>query len=406
MNIEKNKLKVEEIKNLEKPQELIKQVIINHNENELNLDLNLDLELELPDSDIVDIRKSKDFQNLTFSKFKRSEVLKELLKNLINSKIEDSCYWSIELICSGHFKYLWEVFVEFYTTYIHMGNVKISIYLERIHQQFTQIIKQGYQHDILSLRNHPKIRLMFGELICILCSAKKKHCFSLIKLERMDYDWIHLKEHLKAPNTDFVKHILLQDDPQSLLMPLNEFAYHIHQSNKNTMEACYWVEWIIGFDAFCQPKLKCERRCFAPVEPNHQMEIIWIIWGALLHEAKTRTQTPLLYQIMRSLLYLFGMYYTTNSVKKRKTIIYFAIGILCDPLEMDECIRIMPLDKIDIMDRMKHNIDYIYRQLKHNEEAPDMNYLMEDNKTNRLNKMLNQLDKLDQIDAVIRKQHS
>jgi hypothetical protein len=352
-------------------------------------------------SNINDIRGTKDFQNVTFSKFKRSEVLKELLKNLINSKVEDSCYWCIELICSGHFKQLWELFVDYYTTYIHSGNVKISIYLEKQHQKFQEIAKQGYQHDVLSLRNNSHIRGMFGEIIYVLCVAKKKHCFSMIKLDRMDYDWIHLKELMKAPNLEFVEHLLLQEDPQSLLMPLNEFAYHIHAQHKNTMEACYWVEWILGFDAQCHPKLKCERRVFAPVESTKQMDVVWMIWGALLAETKQR-QLPLIAKIVHSLLYLFGIHYTSTSFKKKKNILYFAICILCDPLDLNEAI--LPPDKMGELETVKDNIDYIYRQIKHNEEAPDMDYLYQNkdtDKNRKIKKTLDQLEQLDQLDATL-----
>ena len=58
---------------------------------------------------IEDSRKIQEFRNISFSYYKKSDVKKELCKSIVSGKIEDSCYWSAELICAGHFMYLWEI---------------------------------------------------------------------------------------------------------------------------------------------------------------------------------------------------------------------------------------------------------------------------------------------------------
>ena len=60
---------------------------------------------------INDIRTSKDFQGYSFSNHKKSEVRKQLIQNILNSKIEESCYWSAELLCAGHFVELWDIII-------------------------------------------------------------------------------------------------------------------------------------------------------------------------------------------------------------------------------------------------------------------------------------------------------
>jgi hypothetical protein len=343
------------------------------------------------DSEINDIRLEKDFKGSTFSKFKKTDVKKELLNSLIKTKIEPACYWSAELICAGHYVDLWDLIIFFYAKFIHLGNPKIAIYLELRLNQFKDIVRNGFLGNEIRLRNNDKIRRMFCEIMCILCDATRKHSFDHIKISKEDFDMTLMTERFKAPSIKYAEEIFMKDDPKELFVAINEFAYNISEDNKNIVSACYWIEWIIEFENVCKikrGKCKCERRVNVQVDNKFQMEIIWMIWDIFLMESRKRTK--IFQKIINALLTLFTLKYTTGSHKKRKYILYFIVSMFCENINTnDEIIRDNQKEVIGIV---IDKIDIIYKQIKKNEESPDTDYLFKDVKQSNLEKTIQKLE--------------
>lgn len=344
-------------------------------------------------NEINDVRLRQDFKGYTFSNFKKTDVKKELIENLKKGKIEQSCYWCAEFICAGHYGDLWDIIIDFFSKYIHIGNPKIVSYLEMRIMNFKNILENGYSGIEIQLRNNPKIRRLFAEVICILCDSKKRHAYNELKVKQEDFDLTYMTERFKAPNVSYADPIFLKDDPKELFIASNEFAYNISEECKNSVGACYWMEWIIEFENICKhrrEKCKCERRIFAPVDPKLQMEIIWILWDIFLSESAKRSK--LIQKLVNSALRIFCLKYTAGCHKKRRYIMYFVIEILTESYQTTE--PIVKEDDAEKIQLVLQNIDDIYKQIKKNEVTPNTDYLFNNLNENNLRSTIAKLEQM------------
>ena len=325
-------------------------------------------------SDINDIRTSSQFKGVSFSKYKKTDVRKQLIDNIKSGKLEPACYWCAELICAGHYMEVWEIILHYTGKHIHLGNPKIVIYLQMRFEIFRNIISQGQFLNELQLRNHPTIRKLFAEVISTLTLSNKKHSFEPIKINRVEeFDMTQMTERLKAPSVKYGEPMLQKDDPRELFIAINEFAYNLSEDKHDTIGACYWIEWTIEFDNICKKRKEpclCERRSSVPVEKKFQRDIIWILWDVLFHYSE-KLNNAFIDKLMKCINEIFCIKYTSASSKKRRYLLYFAVALLTEPVPTNiELMSNKPMIQ-NIVDK----INAVYKQIKKTEESPNTEYL-------------------------------
>lgn len=349
----------------------------------------------MDDTEINDIRLDKDFKGVSFSKYKKTEVKKELLNSISNEKIEYACNWCAELICAGHYIELWDIILLFISKNIHLANPKLPTYIEIRYQNFRDIVGGGYIGNELSMRNNPKIRRLFCEIISVLCFSNKKHPFEPVDIDVNEiFDISKLSNKLRAPNMTYAQDIFLAGDPKEIFITINEFAYSIHADVKDSLKACYWIEWMIEFEGTCRKKkepCKCERRSFVSVHDKYQMDSIWIIWEIMIEVSKEKSSV--IQRIISSLLSLFCIKYNTSCIRKRRYLIYYAINILTEKINLD----IAMIPKKNEIEKIVEKIDSIYKQIKKNEESPNTDYLFANTKQASLEKTIKKIDMMNQV---------
>ena len=331
-------------------------------------------------NEINDIRTIQDFRISSFSKYKKTEVSKELLKSLMHNKNENSVYWSVEMVCSGMFLELWTVIIKYICVHIYVANPSLPIYINKRIEDFKNILKNGYVDNELMLRNNKKIRTLFAEVIAIILSSNKKNKLSNVELESNDFTIHKMSTKFSAKDTFLIDKIYNKDDPKETYMAFNEFAYNLNKHN--SLSSCYWAEWIIEYESICKKNktvCKCERREFMKVQDKYQMSIIWILWELILEETKNK---PKIYEkICKSLLDIFCLRYSLSNNKKLKGVIYYAIYLLCEKVDIDGSF----VHNKDLVNMIVSKIEKFYKQIKNNEIAPKTDYLFKnvDTKSNR-----------------------
>ena len=325
---------------------------------------------------INDVRTSTDFRATSFSKFKMTEVRKEFVKAIHSGKIEPACYWCAEMVCSGHIADVWELMIQYMSKHIHLANPKIAIYLDMRFSVFRNIAATVYQE--LDMRNNDKIRKLFAEVVCTLTLSNKKPSLEPMKINRAsEFDMTRMSERLKAPSMDYAQSVFKVKDPKEMFIAVNEFAFHVSPTagSRDMSRACYWFEWAIELEQICKARKEpclCERRAQYPVERKFSKDVIWLFWDVLLAASGNGEQHPMIDKTMHSLMRLFCVKYTTASCKRRRYLLYYAIGLLTEPI-VSLHVDMMP-DRA-LLETVVNQIDQVYRQIKKNEVGPKTDYL-------------------------------
>jgi len=191
---------------------------------------------------IYDNRPDKEFNTTTFSNYKKSDVIKALIKSINTQDVENSVFWSVELLCSGRLKDLWDIYLQAMGKYIRSGNPKLAIYISTRFDKFKDIIMNGYSDNEIEVRSSIEMRKLIAEITLVLCFSPKKPALEMLKInKKTDFSFDILGKQLKADSMLWCKKVMIDDDPNEIILAINEFSYHLNK--KNLLKSCYWVDW-------------------------------------------------------------------------------------------------------------------------------------------------------------------
>jgi hypothetical protein len=288
-----------------------------------------------------DYRTLSDYKLITYSGYSRSVVNTQLLKRLEQADYETSFYWAAELMCAGHWEDVWYTVLHYICIHVNVGNVLLPGYVWKRMGTARAIVHQ--ESGAFEYRNNADMRILLAELITVAIMAKQTPPIILVKVRpEVDLCMNLLSSKLEA-TASYTDRILLPKDTHDIKVPLNEFMYHLGYSTDptdpmdpirkpNMMHACYWMEWVLLFEQTCRSKkcpLTIQARTVYEVQSALQSDVVFVLWDTI-RLLSSDEHTPLDTQKQKAIQYLIQLFchsYTRTNLKKRKSILYYAISI-------------------------------------------------------------------------------
>ena len=332
-------------------------------------------------AEVFDTRAPGAFRQMTFSKFKKTDVKRELINSLLNARVEAANYWSAELLCAGHQMDLWEYLMFYMGKHVSLANPKLPIYVHMRLQSYVTIEKRENLNDVLSFRNSENMRRLFAELTSVMCFSPRRPTYEYVRIDRAEeFDLSNLRsERLRAPSPEFARRFFRKDDAREVFIPCNEFAYALRAGDVS--QSLYWIEWLFQFEAMCKRKrdhVLCDRRA-VNVSLKLQDQLVWLIWEILQGTVDEKEEClrvggeDVASKVVHALHDLFCFGYTSMTVaRRRKYMLYQAVFVVAE--QWNDAVPIVHRRE-DVQHVLKQ-VNNFYSEISKSAVLENGNYLM------------------------------
>jgi len=276
----------------------------------------------------------KKCSSISFSGYKKTQIIPFLEKNLIEKKSEIVMALVAELHCSSFFNELNNFIIYYFSNYLSISSITLPYFIVKHFQKINNISSNlPKKQRQIAIINSNEIRNIYCSLFSQLIENKINK-FN-IKLENKCYqDEIHLMHaNLKSYNLVFdTNNIPLSD---KLSRGLREILYWIDNPklDVDTMEKIlYWIHWCIKIESL-EKKIyngiiftfNSENPILEKIKKKNGWEFfLWIkIWQS------NHKNHYLNKNILKSLTKMFFLNYNRSKLKERSGIIALAI-LLCN----------------------------------------------------------------------------
>jgi hypothetical protein len=285
--------------------------------------------------EVADPRTVADFQKTTFCGHQRPTVVKVLLQNIQMGHADYSCYWSLELLCSGLVHTLWMTLFQAAAQNINRAQPNVFLYLAEAYERYAPIEDRYTLSDMVTIRNNMDVRRMICEAAAVLATCRKNKLPTLPTIKPAhDFDQVTIQETMKAPSAIFGKLVIRRDDPLMVAVPVNEICYCLRSDVRDSTRVLYWMAWIY---AYCREHKKQTKQALVfsnradeHVSDAHGRHVVWILWDCV------RKQTQVHARPYIDILYkMYCLRWSPGDAKSRQGLLTTAILLVCEGVTID-----------------------------------------------------------------------
>lgn len=339
-----------------------------------------------PEYYINDIRDIKTFKKTTFSNHIVSEVINLFKKSIKNKKIEECCYWSIELFCSGYIDKIYEIMMLHYCKNINVCN---PIIIYKLYKYYNFYLKKIDENNYNSIINNKIIRENLSELCILICVSKEEKQYTLPKISIDELKVDELTKKLQCNNYNNILKFSKYGDSSELKIVMAEFNNSIN--NKLFNSACYWLCWINFFEKLYLKKNKeyeCGYREVSNIETKYRKDYIWFVWDIILFNVNSENEV-----YIKAIYQLYKYKFAKSKKNKRLPLIICCLKLLVENIPSQD------KDYNSIVSIVNSKINLLYKEIKNNEiikldDALINSNMIHTHNTNLKFNLINEIDNL------------
>ena len=288
---------------------------------------------------IDDWRNFKDFKIVTFSGYKKNDVINAFLKGIDSKNTETACNWLIECILSGYTKEIWDKLSLYYSKNIHINNIAMIKLTYKKNICLNKHFKHKTMDDILMLRNNQSVINIMIVYTILLISSPLNIKYANVKIKKEDFNLNNLQSKLQSQMNILPDNIVNLNEPPELQLICNEILHHLQSKLNCYDKIVYWIHWIIEWEKInIKNKISWEINMRnVDVKDKYKNDIIWIIWDLIKLETDKKNKF-----IKENVDYLYKLYiddFDKNKRNKRLPYILNCVSLLSCNIKENDLIK-------------------------------------------------------------------